>query len=226
MPRKSYAKKRKPRPTRRPAYRRRNAARPTTVVQRGITPIAPRTITRLRYTSVISRTLNAGIAADNVYRLNSIFDPDFTGTGTQPYGHDTYAQLYNRYRVFAASYRVTFNTTSVNAALFSVVPNNSTSSISDIELAREMPRSKSKVGGQQGTSPAVIYGRISMPALNGQNRTQYMSDDRFQAIFGNNPTEDLCLHIVSQSPDNITVRAVIDIVYHVEMFDPLPLAKS
>lgn len=208
----------------RKSYRRK--ARPTTVVQKGITPIAPRTIARLKYCSFISRTLSGGIGSSNLYRLNSIFDPDLTGTGTQPYGRDTYAAIYNRYRVFAVAYKVTFSHTGANAANFSILPANSTSLIIDPELAREMPRSRNGIGGAAGTSPVVLRGRVSLAALHGSTRQQYMADDRFQALQDSNPTEDLVLHIICQSPDNITVRASIEMVYYVEFFDPIPLGKS
>lgn len=33
------------------------------------------------------------------YRINSIFDPDYSATGHQPMYHDQYAQLYTQYRV-------------------------------------------------------------------------------------------------------------------------------
>lgn len=205
---------------------RRRRARPTTVVQRGITPIAPRTIARLKYCSFISRTLSLGVGSDNLYRLNSIFDPDLTGTGTQPYGRDTYAAIYNRYRVFAVAYKATFSHTGTAAANFSVLPTNSNSIIIDPELAREMPRSRNGIGGALGAAPVVLRGRVSLPALNGCTRQQYMADDRFQALQTDNPLEDLVLHIICQSPDNITVRVAIEMVYYVEFFDPVPLGKS
>lgn len=35
------------------------------------------------------------------FRINSLFDPDFTGTGSQPVGFDQWMALYDRYRVLA-----------------------------------------------------------------------------------------------------------------------------
>lgn len=37
---------------------------------------------------------------EQVYRLNSLFDPDFTGAGHQPYGFDQMANFYNLYCVY------------------------------------------------------------------------------------------------------------------------------
>lgn len=41
-------------------------------------------------------------SAPYTFRLNSIFDPDFTGTGHQPRGHDQYATIYQKYCVVGA----------------------------------------------------------------------------------------------------------------------------
>lgn len=53
----------------------------------------------MRYSTVIS--LNAGIAtpANYLFRANSLFDPDYSGIGHQPYGFDTYATIYDYYEV-------------------------------------------------------------------------------------------------------------------------------
>lgn len=41
-----------------------------------------------------------------IFRASSINDPDYTGTGHQPHGHDTWEQLYNHYRVLGAKITV------------------------------------------------------------------------------------------------------------------------
>jgi hypothetical protein len=40
------------------------------------------------------------------FRLNSIFDPDMTGTGHQPRGHDQWATIYSKYCVVGAKVKV------------------------------------------------------------------------------------------------------------------------
>lgn len=48
----------------------------------------------------------AGSQASYVYRLNSCFDPDFTGVGGQPDGFDQWKTLYQQYRVMACDVQV------------------------------------------------------------------------------------------------------------------------
>ncbi len=57
--------------------------------------------------------LSAGAVdyAANVFRLNSLFDPDLTGVGGQPSGFDYWATAYNRYKVISADIKVVFNNT-------------------------------------------------------------------------------------------------------------------
>jgi len=53
----------------------------------------------LRYVDTISLNGGAGSSAVQVFRVNNIFDPDYTGTGHQPMYRDNYAALYSKYRV-------------------------------------------------------------------------------------------------------------------------------
>ena len=56
-------------------------------------------LVKLRYIEEI--TLNPGTAAavSQVYRANSVFDPNFSGVGGQPMSFDSWAAIYNKYTV-------------------------------------------------------------------------------------------------------------------------------
>lgn len=45
---------------------------------------------------------------ERYFRLNSIFDPDLTGTGHQPKGRDTWANVYQYYRVLSTEVTITW----------------------------------------------------------------------------------------------------------------------
>lgn len=64
-------------------------------------------VTTLRY--VDQRGFNAAAADDTTYtyRMNDIFDPDFTGAGHQPMGYDQLAAVYNRFQVLSSSIKLT-----------------------------------------------------------------------------------------------------------------------
>lgn len=56
---------------------------------------------RLRYTEVVA--LNPGATeAQNVFRANSVFDPNLTGAGHQPLYYDVWSGLYSHYTVLGS----------------------------------------------------------------------------------------------------------------------------
>lgn len=65
--------------------------------------------TTLKYCEMIN--LDVGIATtavSYVYRANSLFDPNYTGTGHQPMGFDDLSRIYNKYSVIKAHMKVRF----------------------------------------------------------------------------------------------------------------------
>ncbi len=69
-------------------------------------------IYKLKYTEILSFDAGVGTFSTNVFRCNSIFDPNFTGVGHQPMYHDELAGLYERYLVIGSKLHVRFMHTS------------------------------------------------------------------------------------------------------------------
>jgi hypothetical protein len=61
---------------------------------------------RLTYADTFLHEVNYGAAVAQVFRSNSTFDPDFTGTGHQPMMRDLWASQYDYYAVLACDYEV------------------------------------------------------------------------------------------------------------------------
>ena len=72
-----------------------------------------KTVAKLRYVDTISINPGSAAIASHVFRANSIFDPDSTGTGHQPLMRDEYALLYDNYRVISSKIKVTLVTSGV-----------------------------------------------------------------------------------------------------------------
>jgi len=62
---------------------------------------------QLRYSQTISIDPNVATATSALFRANSIYDPDKSVGGHQPYGHDVLEQIYNHYCVDSATITVT-----------------------------------------------------------------------------------------------------------------------
>lgn len=64
-------------------------------------PVRPNMFCKFRYTSTnIITTGTAGVCGtEQIFRLNSLYDPDYTNVGRQPYAFDQLMQLYRKYIV-------------------------------------------------------------------------------------------------------------------------------
>jgi len=60
-----------------------------------------------KYAQYVNLDATAGALAKQVFRANSLFDPDYTGTGHQPMGHDEMNAVYGHYLVLRSEIRVT-----------------------------------------------------------------------------------------------------------------------
>lgn len=75
---------------------------------------------RLRYVEVISiDPAGSGVVASYAFRANSIYDPNYTGSGHQPSGFDQIAPYYERCHVIGAKARLEYTPTNSST---SVVP--------------------------------------------------------------------------------------------------------
>jgi len=106
MPRKTYAKKR--RPTKRPGGKRtRRTYRRRPYISNALSGMPKTRRAILRYTEhVTSMTSTTGTLASYVFRANGLYDPNYTSTGHQPMGFDQWAALYNHYVVLGSKMTV------------------------------------------------------------------------------------------------------------------------
>lgn len=58
---------------------------------------------RLRYVQEVQLDAGTGTYSQNLFRCNSLFDPDYTGVGHQPKGFDEWAGVYNHYTVMKST---------------------------------------------------------------------------------------------------------------------------
>lgn len=80
-------------------------------------------IVMLPYCEYNSYSMGAGaIGAFQQFKINSIYDPDLSGVGSQPLGRDTYAAIYNYYKVLETHIDFELNeTTNYTAGLTSSI---------------------------------------------------------------------------------------------------------
>lgn len=199
-------------------------SRSTVNVNRALNPIPQRYICKLKYADDV--TTDAGGRFN--LNLNSLYDPNRTGAGHQPYGFDTLATLYNRYRVISCGWRITAPTTGSQVVQMGALPANNVISIGNMYTIRENPRAKYVVqlpgGGAQ-----TLSGKIYIPSLMGRNKSQYMADDNYQALVTASPAELAILNIFTGTATGAPlVQQNVNVLleFTVEFFDVVTQAVS
>lgn len=196
---------------------------------KSLNPIAQRYICKMKYAEVVGASTGGSSYGAYRFNLNSIFDPNQSGIGHQPYGHDTLQSLYNRYRVISCRYRISAISADNSNIQVAVIPTNETISPVNISEVRENPRAKYALQAP-GSPLKIISGNVSIPSLVGRTKTQYMADDRYQAQFGSSPAEQALLTMyagpTSESSVTTTIYFNVQLEYVVECFDIKHLNQS
>lgn len=179
--------------------------------------ISPRTGfgTRIRMKMIYCSSRNtinpgaSGALGAFQFRLNSIFDPDFTGIGRQPTGHDEMANLFATYCVVAATYKVSFlNTSATSNYIIGVYSNDTNSLPADANRAIEQGECQwTQVSAQDG-SVKEFKGRVDMPKLFGKSYQAYISDSNFNTPFGQNPGDGAYLTLFASAADTADPDAI------------------
>lgn len=209
-------------PRRKRVIRRRRQK--TTLLNRGLTPFPARYITKMKYSESFNLTIGNGWTQQ--MNLNSVFDPNRSGVGHQPYGYDQLTPIYNRYRVISCNYVINCYSGGVPIR-YGCLPCNEAPPINNMSELVENPRSKWAVQFPAG-STTKISGKVYIPALVGRTKAQYMADDRYQAQVGQNPGELAILFITAQNMSDISADTTLTVTlnYTVEFFDAHPIDQS
>lgn len=210
-------------------YRRKNRGGYTSVTKQTARP--QRMLAKLVYFDSGQLANSVGVFQSQAFNLNSIYDPDRSGIGTQPLGRDQWAIWYNRYRVYRVDYIVTLtNLDPDQAANVALVNANGIPTFTDNAVYEQPGAFHKQLSPRDGgLSRLEIKNSVFLPRLNGKTSQSYSANDDTQAQMGANPAEILTQTIVC-SPvipgSEINVGWSVKYVYHVEMFDPNTLSKS
>jgi hypothetical protein len=196
-----------------------------------LTFLDPHMYITLRYAENISTSVVTVSGSNQIFRLNSIFDPNAAVGGTQPYGYDQVAALYNRYRVLKTRWKVIFAASTAGYAA-TVVPINGalSSAVSDLTTltSSSMVPFARYFNYNLGAMPPKTSGSMNLNVLGGVARVEYLTDDRFEAQIGANPAEVISLNIGIYNPSGgtITISYFVELWYEVDLHDPISLAAS
>lgn len=103
--------------------------------------------TKLRFNYSGAVTAGAVATTTRTWRGNSVYDPDYTGTGTQPMGYDQYSALYDYVVVLGSKINFRILPGADTVCQFCIFPSLNSTSTSVTLALRELPYNRTKTGG-------------------------------------------------------------------------------
>lgn len=181
-------------------------------------PFPERMFVLLRYSETVNLNSAAGSLARNIFRAGSIQDPNLTGVGHQPYGHDTYASIYNHYRVVKSVVKVTNSTPGANN-IMGVTLTDDTGVTGVYDLAREIKPTKFIPLASSNEPHSITMTYNSEIAFPGQKQNT-------TALFGNSPAEEMYFDIWVQGSNPLADPGAISLVVCIEYYCELSEFKA
>ncbi len=172
----------------------------------------------------------AGSGAFNSFRLNSIFDPDYTGVGQTALGYTTYSYLYGRYRVLRVRVLLRFvdgTTVASGGQIVGVIFSANGTFSSNPLTWPSQPYAVSRVlqGNNGGAHSACTMNLTpSLHKIAGITKNQFQSDQDYSATFGSNPASGIYAHVFVSgklSSTAETTRVEVRIIMDTELSAPL-----
>jgi hypothetical protein len=199
-----------------------------------LVPYKPEFYTRQKYTGVYDITSGVYLGLQT-FRINSMFDPDYTSAGHQPYGFSVLcgatgsgaaSQPYHSYTVYGLSYKIKI--TAGNYIIGAVGVSNVAAAWSGSTADRviEQPGTVWDLRSNE-TIPMCFEGYLDVAKLQGVSKSKLFSDDQFSAIYNQNPTLSWYLNIAIQHMDfssSTTAQCAVELIYHVKYWEPNTLA--
>lgn len=195
-----------------------------------IAPVAQQQVVKMIYAEVLPlNALSIGQAATYQFRTNSIFDPDYTGVGHQPLGHDQWALFYNHYCVISSTIRVDFlpSSTAIGGNILCAIRVSPDSGATTIPTTQLLENRQAVTGVLMATGKGCrLRNTYNLKKQFGYSAALGTTNS---AQFGFNPAED-CYYHCSIGPYDTSVQAqaflVVKIEYTVLLLEPKTLSQS
>lgn len=195
-------------------------------------PLPDELITQFKWTGKGALATSAGLVqiGEHYFRAASLYDPDWTGVGEQPYyldqilGPANGIQPYTRYYVYASKVSVSFiqgssNSVPVQVGLYCVsnVTNDLPLSPPDIRM---MPRMKTAICGVQSQQVVELSNYLQTGAIDGYDQRTFNGMLDYYVTYGNNnPPSTPLWGLISQPFADVTTTIYysIEIVYYCKL---------
>lgn len=176
----------------------------------------------------------ADLSVGTQFRLNSIWDPDKTGTGNTVVGHSALTAIYGRYWVMGARVRISFNDPSVDGCRVGyrlLIDGNTTASSSTVQGLAEQPLTYMNGLNDTGSQKKVFNCYVKPWTLMGISKLEYLANSSTYSsgMTANPSAADNCLmevFLVNAKTASSNVQCVVQITYDVKFYNRKTLTSS
>lgn len=174
-----------------------------------------------------------GTIAYHFFSANSIFDPDTTGVGHQPLGHDEWSYFYNHYCVLKSYIRVrciqTLYSEETNVPyVWGIYLDDDTSAPSVWTTLLEQGRTRAALSGS--VAPYKTEVRHSFAARKFFNLRDPNGKSSIGAVMTSSPTDQAYYCIWLQAADETqnvpAMQLIVEIIYYCQLTEPVTIGQS
>lgn len=150
-----------------------------------------RLVTKLRYDNVGLLTSTTGTVGKQVWRMNSIFDPDLTGGGHQPHYYDQFAVLYDHYTVIKSKiiHVMTPKENNTISMVVGTLDDDDGTTEATFATLMESPHARSRVLGLPAGGTDIITMKSKFDCKKDLGIDPWSGTDGVRTPVGSNPTE-------------------------------------
>lgn len=199
-------------------------------------PFRPFYNCRMTYTTtdVLSVGAVGVFGTEKIFRLNSLYDPDYSGTGHQPYGFDQLAGLYRKYMVNAIKISIVFDDPDQDSLVVAVQlqPSSSSQTLtgSDADAVKERPMAVTRCINNTGSQIVRVNQYMTMSKIEGISPLQWKTQmDQYGALATANPTLTPYIRLAVgnvRSSGSGTIVARTTLTFYTKWWDRIGQAQS
>lgn len=156
-------------------------------------------VAKMMWSANFAITCSAGATGNYQFRLNSLYDPDFSGTGSQPQLYDQLIGFYTFWNVYGVLVELDVNNSSTAGTLVTMRPTTASSAPTNIDL--EVARGFSTKGITQSGSKLRMVKYIKNYEIMGVTKEQLLGDDTMEGVLAGNPPRIIFLNVVAKPLD-------------------------
>ncbi len=175
-----------------------------------------------RYQEQFRAASSLGVPATYSFRLNSLFDPNYTTTGHQPLYFDQMAALYSFYKVLRVRWRITVMADTSPCYLTCIInqSNNGSPGFNSGDLFTSAEQVGADIQSVSSLLPLSLEGTVNVHRYLNCGSKEYVGDISYDVATNANPSPTVWLTLMWVAMDgagnsnlNATVQFDFDSVY-------------